>query len=409
MTPVRKIIHLDLDAFFCAVEEQRDPSLRGLPFAVGGRPEGRGVVASCSYPARRFGVRSAMPMGQALRLCPTLRIVDSHHRDYSRVSRQVMATLRRMTDRVEQLSIDEAFLDVSDLAQPAVELARRLQATIRTEVQLPSSLGVATNKLVAKIANNVGKAAAGGHGPPNAIQVVPPGQEATFLAPLPCEELWGVGPKTAEKLHLLGLHTIGDIAAWPQEDMARRFGKQGRALAAHARGLDERPVVTHREAKSISQETTFARDVSDKDKLAGVMRRQAESVAARLRGKSFVAGTVKIKLRWPDFSTPTRQVTLEQPTDDADRIYAAALQLFERLWAQRREPVRLIGVGVDGLSHQPRQLSLWDVGSEELVRVEELYRKESALADVLQTLGERFGEGAVRRGSELTEDDEDRG
>ena len=196
----RKILHLDLDAFFCAVEEQRDPSLRGQPFAVGGRPESRGVVASCSYAARQFGIHSAMPMARAVRQCPPLIIVPSRYGAYEAASRQVMARLHQLTPLVEQLSIDEAFLDVSDLPERAELIARRLQATINRELDLPCSLGVAANKLVAKIANNVGKAAIKSDRPPNTIKVVPPGQEAAFLAPLPATELWGVGPKTAEQL-----------------------------------------------------------------------------------------------------------------------------------------------------------------------------------------------------------------
>ncbi len=224
---LRKILHLDLDAFFCAVEEQRDPNLRSKAFAVGGRPETRGVVASCSYAARRFGVRSAMPMARAVKLCPHLIIVPSHFDAYRAASQQVMAHLYQLTPLVEQVSIDEAFLDVSDRPEPAEGLARRLQTTINTELNLPCSLGVATNKLVAKIANDVGKAAARSDQPPNALQVVPPGQEAAFLAPLPVEALWGVGPKTAERLHGLGLHTIGDLARWPEADLGRRFGQHG--------------------------------------------------------------------------------------------------------------------------------------------------------------------------------------
>ncbi|MBI4771414.1 MAG: DNA polymerase IV, partial [Chloroflexi bacterium] len=204
----RKILHLDLDAFFCAVEEQRDPALRGQAFAVGGRPEARGVVASCSYAARRFGVRSAMPMARAVKLCSGLIIVPSRHKVYSDVSRQVMERLYDLTPLVEQISIDEAFLDVSDLPESGEALARRLQATMRDELRLPCSLGVATNKLVAKIASDVGKAAARTGAPPNAILVVPPGEEAAFLAPLPAAALWGVGPKTATRLAGLGIHTI---------------------------------------------------------------------------------------------------------------------------------------------------------------------------------------------------------
>ncbi len=388
MGVVRKIIHLDLDAFFCAVEELRDPSLRGKPFAVGGRPESRGVVASCSYPARRLGVHSAMPMGQALRLCPALLIVPARHRDYAAHSRRVMAILHRLTPHVEQISIDEAFLDVTDRAEDAAALAAALQSAIRREVGLPASLGVATNKLVAKIANNVGKAAASGDAPPSARQIVPPGEEAAFLAPLPADALWGVGPKTAARLHALGIHTIGDIARWPERDLMRRFGKHGEELARHARGLDDRPVVTEHERKSISQETTFVRDVTDAALLQQTLREQAAEVAALLQRQQLLGATVKLKLRWADFTTLTRQTTLPQPSDDAAHFYATVNALLARIW--QGQPVRLIGVGVSGLS-EARQLGLWE---EPDARTERLY---TAVRD----LRKRYGEDAIRRASDL--------
>ncbi len=390
----RKILHLDLDAFFCAVEEQRDPGLRGQAFAVGGRPDQRGVVASCSYAARRFGIRSAMPMSRAVKLCPQLIIVSSHFDLYRAASQQVMARLHQLTPLVEQLSIDEAFLDVSDLPEPAEALARRLQATINTELNLPCSLGVATNKLVAKIANDVGKSAARTGRPPNALQVVPPGQEAAFLAPLPVESLWGVGPKTAERLHGLGLRTIGDLARWPEADLVRRFGQHGHALARHAKGLDERPVITEHETKSISQEVTFARDVTDGPRLQETLRQQSEQVGYHLRRKGLNGTTVKLKLRWADFTTLTRQVTLERPTNLDDDIYTAALQLFEKHWPPGKR-VRLIGVGVSGLETAAYQLGLWSNPEQEQSR---------RLQPVLDELRERFGRQAIQRGSQLRGD-----
>lgn len=386
--PIRKIIHLDLDAFFCAVEELHNPALRGKAFAVGGRPESRGVVASCSYPARRLGVHSAMPMGQALRLCPGLIIVPARHRTYAAMSRRVMAILHEMTPLIEQISIDEAFLDVTDRAEKAVELARRLQASIRRDLDLPCSLGVATNKLVAKIANNVGKAAARGDGPPNALQVVPPGAEADFLAPLPADALWGVGPKTATELAALGIHTIGDLVRWPEADLVKRFGKHGQDLARHARGTDDRPVTTERERKSISQETTFVRDVTDGDLLRATLREQAADVARALRQEQLLGATVKLKLRAQDFTTLTRQTTLSTPTDDAGVIEVTVLDLLDKAWD--RLAVRLIGVGVSGLS-DARQLSLWDQPDE---RQERLY-------DAVRDLRKRYGDTSIRPASDL--------
>ncbi len=388
----RKILHLDLDAFFCAVEEQRDPSLQGKPFAVGGKPEGRGVVASCSYPARAFGVHSAMPMAQAVRLCPDLIIVSPHREDYVRASRQVMARVQELTPMVEQISIDEAFLDVSDLPEPLEAIARRLQTRIWEELGLPCSLGGATNKLVAKIANDVGKSRAGKGDYPNAITIVPPGEEAAFLAPLPVRALWGVGPKTEEKLHALGIFTIGELAAYPEQTLARLFGQHGRDLARRARGVDNRPVVSERgRAKSISKETTFVRDVSDARKLHKTLEKLAAGVARSLRRKKLLARTVKLKLRLSDFTTLTRQTTLAAPTDDETVIIDAATALFDRLW-RAGQPVRLVGVGVSNLQEGLVQLSLWDEQDDRARRLQEA-------VDALQA---RFGPDAIHRGFEDT-------
>lgn len=397
----RKILHFDLDAFFCAVEEQRDPGLIGVAFAVGGRPDQRGVVASCSYPARRFGVRSAMPMSQAVRLCPELVIVSSHMADYSRVSRQVMGILHSLTPLVEQLSIDEAFLDVSERPEEAATLARTLQGRVRDELGLPASLGAATNKLVAKIATDVGKAAASRSAStadyPRSVQVVPPGREATFLAPLPVDALWGVGPKTGEKLAEMGIHTIGDIATASPEILARRFGKNGADLHRRAQGLDERPVVTEREAKSISQETTFAVDVSDGPRLERIVREQAAQVARRLAREELGARTVTLKLRWPDFTTLTRQMTAEQPLTGAEEIAAVALKLLAA-HRPKHQPVRLIGVGVSGLGPFIHQMSIWELDADP-----EQQAKIDRLNDAVQALRRRFGPDSVQRAGKLKE------
>lgn len=399
MTTARTIIHLDLDAFFCAVEEQRDSSLRGKPFAVGGRPESRGVVSSASYAARQFGIHSAMPMSQAARLCRDLIVVPPNFAAYRAASQQVMEWLHRLTSLVEQISIDETFLDVTALGEAGDVLAARLQATIRDDLALSCSLGVASNKLVAKVATDVGKSLVRSGKMPQAICIVPPGEEAAFLAPLPATALWGVGPKTAEKLAMLGIHTIGDIATWPAADLGRRFGQHGDDLARRSRGIDDRPIVTERAAKSISQETTFARDVTDHATLERTLREHAAKIAQKLRSEDLMGTTIKLKIRWPDFTTPTRQLTLPQPTDEPEVIIEAALRLFDQIW-MGKQAVRLIGVGVSGLGAPPRQLSLWDVPPvptpEQLARQQ---RVEAALAAIQA----RFGAGMVRRGSELGE------
>ena len=383
----RVILHLDLDAFFCAVEETHNPSLRGKPFAVGGKPDERGVVASCSYAARRRGVRSAMPMSRALRLCPNLIIVPARHRLYSEVSKQVMEKLRNLTPLLEQISIDEAFLAISDMREPPARIALDLQTAIKNELHLPSSIGIASNKLVAKIATEVGKKSAKGDGPPFGLTIVPAGQEAAFLAPLPANMLWGVGPKTEARLAELNIHTIGDIANWPESDLIRRFGENGRDLARHAKGQDERPIVLERETKSISQEITYSVDVREDKVIEKTLRELSGEVARSLRKNDLAGKTVKLKIRWPDFTTLTRQTTLSQPTDNDEEIIRTALKLLREV-RKPNQAVRLIGVGVSGLGAPIRQLSLWDAGNE----------KSRKLQEVVDKLQDKFGKQVIKRG-----------
>lgn len=383
----RKIIHLDLDAFFCAVEERRNPGLRGKPFAVGGTPQERGVVASCSYPARMLGVRSAMPMAQAVRLCPELQIIPSDHAAYSLASKQVMEILNGVTPLVEQISIDEAFLDVSDLPEPPKIIAQRLQATIQLTLDLPCSLGTATNKLVAKIANDFGKSQNRRPDPPNAITNVEPGEEAVFLAQLPVIALWGVGPKTAARFEQSGILTIGQMAQLPEAELIRQFGKNGRDMHRHAHGLDNSPVVTTHATKSISQEVTFSHDVTDSKILHQTLRHQAQSIARSLRQEALIGKTIKLKLRWPDFTTLTRQSTLLQPTNQEADILQSAEKLLAANWMEHK-PVRLIGISISNLEPGHHQLSLWDTPSE----------RSQRLQNAIDDLHLRFGKDSIHRG-----------
>jgi DNA polymerase-4 len=387
------IIHLDLDAFFCAVEENRDPSLRGKPFAVGGKPNERGVVASCSYAARRFGVHSAMAMGRAIKLCPSLIIVRSHYQAYSEASRQVMARLYEMTPQVEQISIDEAFLDVIEIPEPVERIARQLQASIHEELGLPCSLGVASNKLVAKIATEVGKASGHGDRAPNALTIVPPGSEAEFLAPLKVNMMWGVGPKTTARLGKLGVETIGDLAKVPEAELIKRFGKHGLEMSRHAKGIDPNSVVTSHAVKSISQETTFNRDIREEAELRQTLRDLATQVALRLQKNRLRGNTIKLKLRWPDFTTLTRQKTLSQETDQGEMLTLAAEQLFDKVWKPGKA-VRLLGVGISGLEQRPIQLALWQNGAQ----VDSATEKDKRVESVILEVQERFGKGALSRG-----------
>ena len=360
----RTILHLDLDAFYCSVEETQNPELRGKPFAVGGKPNERGVVASCSYAARAVGVRSAMPMSKAIQLCRNLIIVPGRHKLYGEYSEKVMSKLRDLTPLVEQISIDEAFLDISDIQQSPTSLALDLQADIQIELQLPSSLGIASNKMVAKIATEVGKKFNKRKDePPYGFTVVPEGKEAEFLSQLPADMLWGVGPKTFARLTELGIHTIGDIAKWPEKELINLFGENGRDLWQHANGIDERPIVTEYETKSVSQETTFNVDISDEKTLEKTLHEQASDVAKQLKRSDLAGKTVKIKIRWTDFTTLTRQTTLPTSTSDGEEIFQAAVKLMKAV-RKPNQAVRLIGVGVSGIGAPIRQLGLWDIESE---------------------------------------------
>jgi len=398
--PHRRIIHLDLDAFFCAVEEQNDPSLVGKPFVVGGQPGHRSVVSSCSYAARRYGIHSAMPVDHAIRLCKKLRIITPRHKQYSQISRKVIEFLRNFTSQIEQTSIDEAFLDVSDMAQPAETIARYLQKIIREEFGLPCSLGVSTNKLVAKIANDIGKSTVKGDLPPNAITIVPPGEEEAFLAPLPVQTLWGIGPKTAQRLHKLGITSIGDLAQLQEDDLTRILGKAGKELGLRVKGIDERPIVTHFEPKSISHETTFVKDIQDKEKIHQTIIDLSESVAKRLRKSGYLGSTVKLKIRWPDFTTLSRQVTLRVSTDRGNEINSAALFLLSKVWEEGKA-VRLIGVGISGFTKQVRQLSLWDTDN---TQVEE---RDKRLNTALQLIRKQHGINAIISGKDIDKNQAD--
>ena len=384
----RKILHLDLDAFFCSVEELLDPSLKGKPFAVGGNPQGRGVVSSCSYAARKFGVHSAMPMARALSLCPELIVIHHRHGLYGEYSNKVMDILRSYTPLFQQVSIDEAFLDVSDLPKPAGVIAQETQERVDHELHLPCSLGVATNKLVAKVANDFGKSQVKSGQAPRQITIVPPGEEAAFFAPLDIQALWGIGPKTSQKLHGQGIHTIGQLAALSIAELEAYFGNNALEMHARALGIDPSPVHSEREVKSVSNEVTFTKDTTDSEVLRQTLRALADKVGYRLRQAGFAGSVVQIKLRYSNFETITRQTALPQPTNLDDEIYAAAEKLFEANIIPTRA-VRLIGIGVSRLNPPYRQLSLWDNNQDE----------KEKLASAIDQLKEKYGQDVIKRAS----------
>ena len=378
--PPRTILHVDLDAFFAAVEQRDRPELRGKPVIVGGGgPNDRGVVSTASYEARVFGVRSAMPLRTAGRLCPHGVFLPVDGAKYQAVSREVMGVLKRFTPLVEPISIDEAFLDVTgsrELFGDGERIGRRLKAEVQAAVDLTISVGVATTKLVAKIASDLRK--------PDGLVVVPPGTEAEFLAPLEIGRLWGVGAKSAAVLREYGVRTIGDLAALPEDLLVRRFGKHGASLGERARGLDADPVSGRDPAKSIGHEHTFDVDTSDPEVIERTLLGMSEGVAGRLRDSGVRASTITVKIRDTTFRTITRQRTLPEATDLTEPIFRTAIELARP--EVRGTRIRLLGVTASGLGER-EQLALF--GSEDPRR-----RRAVEAADAVR---HRFGERAITR------------
>ena len=340
---VRRILHVDMDAFYASVEQRDNPALRGKPLAVGGRPHQRGVVAAASYEARAFGVYSAMPMAQAVRLCPALEIVPPDFHRYQDASRAVFAIFREVTPLVEPLSLDEAYLDVTENAwgEPlGMTVAKRLKERIRVDVGLTASAGVAPNKFLAKIASGWQK--------PDGLTVIAPERVEKFLQQLPVEALWGVGPVTAKKLRALSVERLVDVRTADEERLRRAVGSLAEWIKRLAYGDDPRPVVPDRPWKSRSCETTYSEDLRAASEVRSEIDRLARRTAGMLSRKNLRARTVTIKVRYDDFTTVTRNHTAEAPTCDEDEIAARALALLERTEAGRR-PVRLLGVGAHGL------------------------------------------------------------
>jgi DNA polymerase-4 len=332
-----------MDAFYASVEQRDNPALQGNPVAVGGSPEGRGVVAAASYEAREFGVRSAMPMARAVRLCPKLVIVRPDFRHYRAVSEQIREIMLSCTPLVEPLSLDEAYLDVTENLwnQPlASEVAKRLKKEIVEQTGLTASAGVAPNKFLAKIASGWRK--------PDGLTVIAPQRVESFLQQLPVEALWGVGPVTAKKLKEIGVARVVDIRTADRERLQQAVGSLAEWLGQLARGEDPREVSPDRPTKSVSEESTYAQDLVELDVMRGEIEAMARRVAADLERKQLTARTVTIKVRYPDFTTVTRSHTAEPATRDPERLAERALALLAKTEAGRR-PVRLLGAGAHGL------------------------------------------------------------
>ncbi|MGH9340445.1 MAG: DNA polymerase IV [Acidobacteriota bacterium] len=358
----RTIFHIDMDAFYASVEQRDQPEHKGKPVIVGADPrdgQGRGVVAACSYEARKFGIHSAMPISKAFRLCPRGIYLRPDFERYQDVSRKIRSIFRDFTDRVEPLSIDEAFLDMSEKVvddQSALEAARLLKRTILDRERLTSSIGIAPNKFIAKIASDLKK--------PDGLLLVRVQQIQAFLDPLPISRLWGVGPVTERKLSEIGIKSIRQLRESDRLSLVKRFGKLGEHLWELSHGEDHRPVLEDREPKSIGHETTFPEDVLEQEVLQNTLRQLSQSVARRLERRKFTARTITLKLRYSDFTTITRQITLAEPLQTDTEIYSIARTLLRRFCAPDLR-VRLIGVSTSSFitpAGEPhcRQMNLFE-------------------------------------------------
>jgi DNA polymerase-4 len=377
----RIFAHVDMDAFYASVEIRDDPSLEGQPVVVGGAASGRGVVSAASYEARKYGIHSAMPMAEAQRRCPHLVRLPVNFRKYGDVSDQIMEIFRTFSPKIEPLSLDEAFLDLTGtqrvLGTPP-EIGRKIKDAIRARTRLTASVGIAPVKFVAKIASDLEK--------PDGLVIIEPDKVLETLRPLPISRLWGVGPRTREALEALGVHTIGDLADMNRRALVARFGQHGEHLHELAWGRDSREVIPDWEAKSYSHEQTFGRDQTDTELLESVMLDEAFRVSRRLRVDAAAGRIVQLKLRYHDFRTLTRRTTLSSATCDANRIYEVARHLFREHW--NGQAVRLIGVGVSGIAAD---------GCEtlDLFAPPESQEKRRRLSETIDRIEERFGRGKV--------------
>jgi DNA polymerase-4 len=375
----RTIFHVDMDAFFASVEQLDDPALRGKPVLVGGNGA-RGVVSAASYEARVFGCRSAQPTAVARRLCPQAIIVHPRFTRYREISQKMFAIFDQYSPLVEPLSVDEAFLDLTGTPHPA-DVARRLKQQIKAELCLTASIGVAPNKFLAKLASDLQK--------PDGLVVIESDKIESILSPLPIGKLWGIGPVTAGKLNRVGIHKIGDIRRRTPDDLQHLLGRDAERLIRLAQGLDDRPVVPDRQAKSIGQENTFGVDVTDPAEVRRVLFEHVENVGRRLRKHGLCARTVSLKIRYGEFETITRATTLADATSTTQELWTAALGLFDAWASNGFRAVRLIGMTAAQLSSGPGQLPLFTDPKTER------QKKADAVADQIAA---RFGNHAIRRG-----------
>jgi DNA polymerase IV len=339
---MRRILHIDMDAFFAAVEEKRHPELAGKPIVIGGDgdPTKRGVVSTASYEARKYGIHSAMPLRRAYQLCPQAVFLPVDYDEYVKVSGKIKAILRSFTPLIEDVGIDEAFLDITDIDMESEELVKRIKESIMEETNLTCSIGIGPNKLLAKIASDMKK--------PDGLTIISPQDIKIMIWPLPVRKLWGVGPKTEKRLRDAGIMTIGDLASIPREKLIEDFGQSyGDYLYQASRGIDESPLITHWEPKSISRETTFQRDTDNWNIISKNLAELTRDVVDSMKESRYQGKTVTIKIRFSNFETHTRAKTLNDFTDSLDIMRKAAFEIFGRI--ELKKKVRLIGVRVSNL------------------------------------------------------------
>jgi len=385
----RCIFHIDSDAFFVSVEQVVNPELKGKPVIVGGDPERRGVVASASYEARPFGIHAGMPSSTARRLCSQAIFIRAHFSLYKDASANFMKILGDFSPHIEPLGLDEAYLDVTGCFEPygsARQLAMAIKGRINKELKITASVGVATCKVVAKIASDICK--------PDGLLEITPGKEQTFLNPLPIAKLPGVGKKTEQSLREMGISTIEELTNLPLDTMTKQFGVTGAVIHSYARALDDREVEAPGEAKSISQELTFTHDTLDRIFLEANLHNLCEEVCQELRSQNKSTRCVAIKLRYTDFKTITRQVTLQETSDVTQVVFTTAQQLLSKALAQREKPVRLIGIRISSLVSEGKQLTMFDSGTE----------KPEHLDKAIDKIRSKYGSTAIKTGNGISFD-----
>jgi DNA polymerase IV len=384
MDQLRQIIHVDMDAFYASVEQMDNPQLKGKPLIVGATPQQRGVVAAASYEARRFGVHSAMPTSQAIRLCPDLIIMPVRMSRYSEISKQIHQLFYDYTDLIEPLSIDEAFLDVTGsikLFGSAENIGKQIKKRIKDEIGLIASVGIAPNKFLAKLASDLEK--------PDGFVVITEENKQRILDPLPVWRIWGVGKVTAEKLTSNGIKTIGQLRNIPVENLKAFFGNQAEDILELCRGNDKRPVESIRDSKSISAEETFAKDIIDRDSLLHTLHQQVEEVAGRLRAEKLESKTITLKIRYKNFKTITRSHSLDEHTNVTQVLLEAANRVFEKWYKISAGHLRLLGFGVSNLRKEGTgQKLLFDETTDE---------KQKQIDNVVDKIRDKFGSDSLKR------------